>query len=300
VIQPFQPRGIEYRQRCLHLADDRVMEDYAVQRMLRRLCLAAALAVAGCAGESGGYYSQYPAYYGPYSYPYYGPYPYYGGYGVFGYDSGFDRGFDHRRHRFFRPDDHVTCDRARDLCYDRYGPSYTATKRYLGERDANGSFHKYGDKVVLFSPKHGVTCDRRARTCSDADGFDRKLTRRYFGNAAAPRFRDDEDQAKLIERQRDSRASRSFDQDQAPLPSRKRQAGPLPEGEDGHQPKLQPQRVRPQDMADHDDGDSRSASHLQDDLPDRPGSGSTGLPRLHNNGNRPAGGGCPPKGCPDK
>jgi hypothetical protein len=267
---------------------------------------AALLALAGCASESDGYYNQYPseAYYGPYSYPYYGPYPYYGGYGMFGYNSGFDHDFDHdfdhRRHRFFRPDDDVTCDHDRDLCYDRYGPSYTATKRYFGERDANASFHKYGDKVVLFSPQHGVTCDRRARTCSDAGGFDRKLSQRYFGSAAAPRFLDDEDQAKPMEHQPDTRMSRSFDQDQAPPFNRKRQTGPLPDDEDRGQPTLLPQRARPQGMADNDDGNSGPAVRLQQNRPDRPGPAGGGLPRLQNNGGAAAGGGCPPKGCPDK
>jgi hypothetical protein len=307
VIQPFQPRGIEYRQRCLHLADDRVMEAYAVQRMLRRLCLAAgaALALAGCASESDGYYSQYPdeAYYGPYSYPYYGPYPYYGGYGAFGYDSGFDHDFDHRRHRFFRPSDRVTCDRARDLCYDRYGPSYTATKHYLGERDANASFHKYGDKVVLFSPQHGVTCDRRARTCSDAGGFDEDLTDRYFsGRGMAPRVRDSKDED--ARRKPVSRLSRSFDQDEAPVFKRKPEGNAVRYDHDQDQPKLpprltKPRLTKPQGMADNDDGDSGPAVRLQQNRPDRPGPAGGGVLRPQKNGNA-AGGGCPPKGCSNK
>ena len=140
----------------------RAIEAGLQMRMARLfLAAAAALALVGCASGYDSYYGGYPSQ--TYYDPYYAPYPYYGGYGLFGYNSAFDHDFDHRRHRFFRPDDHVTCDRARDLCYDRYGPSYTATLRYLGERDANASFHKYGDKVVLFSPQHGVTCDRRAR-----------------------------------------------------------------------------------------------------------------------------------------
>jgi hypothetical protein len=60
----------------------------------------------------------------------------------------------------------VSCDRGRDICYDRYGISYHATKRYLGEREANRAYKKYGKQVFLFSPKRGVICDRRTDSCS--------------------------------------------------------------------------------------------------------------------------------------
>ncbi|WP_119304724.1 YcgJ family protein [Dongia deserti] len=60
----------------------------------------------------------------------------------------------------------VACDRARDICYDRYGISYHATMRYLGEREANRAYKKYGDQVFLFSPTRGVVCDRRTSRCS--------------------------------------------------------------------------------------------------------------------------------------
>lgn len=130
-----------------------------------------ALALAGCASD--GYYSQYPGetYYdgGSYGGSYYeGPYyPYYGsGYG-YGYDD-----YDSDDDRYVHPAHNVTCDRARDICYDRYGPSYQATKRYFGERDANRSYKKYGDRVFLFSPSPGVTCDRRTDDCSNRKGAD--------------------------------------------------------------------------------------------------------------------------------
>jgi hypothetical protein len=61
----------------------------------------------------------------------------------------------------------VTCDRDRDVCYDRYGLSYQATARYLGEREANRAYKKYGKQVFLFSPKRGVVCDRRTETCTN-------------------------------------------------------------------------------------------------------------------------------------
>ena len=68
----------------------------------------------------------------------------------------------------------VTCDRVRDICYDRYGISYQATKRYLGEKEANRAYKKYGKQVHLFSPKPGVVCDRRTETCT---------SKRWAGNS---------------------------------------------------------------------------------------------------------------------
>ena len=69
--------------------------------------------------------------------------------------------------RYFHPADNVSCDRKRDICYDRFGPSYYATARYLGESEANQAYNKYGDSVFLFSPRPGVSCDRRTKECSD-------------------------------------------------------------------------------------------------------------------------------------
>jgi hypothetical protein len=41
-----------------------------------------------------------------------------------------------------------------------------ATARYLGEREANRAYKKYGKQVFLFSPKRGVVCDRRTESCT--------------------------------------------------------------------------------------------------------------------------------------
>ena len=60
----------------------------------------------------------------------------------------------------------VTCDRVRDVCYDRFGLSYHATARYLGEKEANRAAKKYGNQVFLFSPRSGVVCDRRTESCT--------------------------------------------------------------------------------------------------------------------------------------
>jgi hypothetical protein len=60
----------------------------------------------------------------------------------------------------------VKCDREREVCYDRYGLSYHATARYLGESEANRAYKKYGKQVFLFSPQRGVVCDRRTETCT--------------------------------------------------------------------------------------------------------------------------------------
>jgi len=154
---------------------------------LRTLAITAAIvALGGCAsGGNDGYYAPQPAY-GYSAQPNYGqPYYYNGGYSAFGYDSDFDGDFDHDSKRYFHPAHGITCDRARDVCFDRYGLSYDATKRYLGEREANRAVHKYDDKILFYSPKRGITCDRRAHFCSDADGFNEKWTDRIFGDNAA-------------------------------------------------------------------------------------------------------------------
>jgi hypothetical protein len=90
----------------------------------------------------------------------YGQYPS----GAYGQESYFNE----NSNRYFHPARNVTCDRSLDVCYDRYGLSYYATKRYVGEREANRAKKKYGDKVFLFSPKRGVICDRRTQTCTKA------------------------------------------------------------------------------------------------------------------------------------
>ncbi len=142
----------------------------------------ALLAVAGCA----------PTYYGP---PGVQPGTVvnqggYGSNGGYAYGGGFGSGYDDDDGPIFRPSRHVTCDRTRDICYDRFGLDYDATARYFGERDANHAVKKYGEQVFLFSPKRGVTCDRRSRSCSDAGGLDVDLTEDYFGNRAEHRVDD--------------------------------------------------------------------------------------------------------------
>lgn len=121
----------------------------------------AALALTGCATGYGGSYGTHPAY-SYYDDDYYYDRPYYGGFGHGPYFHDFDDDDD----RYFRPAKNVTCDRARDICYDSRGLSYQATQDYLGEREANRAAKKYGDRVFLFSPKDGVTCDRRSQSCS--------------------------------------------------------------------------------------------------------------------------------------
>jgi hypothetical protein len=88
----------------------------------------------------------------------------------------------------------VTCDRVRDVCYDRYGLSYHATARYLGEKEANRAVKKYGNQVFLFSPKRGVVCDRRTETCNNkrvangnyGNSFNRTQARDGFGAIGSP------------------------------------------------------------------------------------------------------------------
>jgi Fels-1 Prophage Protein-like len=142
----------------------------------------AMLAIVGCA----------PTYYGqPAVQP--GAVAHQGGYGSSGgyaYGGGFGSGYDYDDGPIFRPSRYLTCDRTRNICYDRFGFDYYATARYFGERDANRAVKKYGEQVFLFSPKRGVTCDRRSRSCSDAGGLDVDLTEDYFGNKAEHRVDD--------------------------------------------------------------------------------------------------------------
>ena len=89
----------------------------------------AMLAVAGCA----------PTYYGqqgvqPGTVTHQGGYGSNGGYA---YGGGFGSGYDYDDGPIFRPSRSVTCDRSRNICYDRFGPDYYATARYFGDRDAN-------------------------------------------------------------------------------------------------------------------------------------------------------------------
>lgn len=160
--------------------------------MFLRSCAVAvaALALTGCA--SGGYGRTYDAYPQP-AYSLYDDY--YGGGLGYRFPDFDDRDDDDR---YFRPSRDVRCDRARDVCYDRNGLSYLATKRYLGEREANRAYKEYGDRVFLFSPKPGIVCDRRTDDCSRKrwagrlDGDDdlfRRPGKPPFGDPDRPRPR---------------------------------------------------------------------------------------------------------------
>jgi hypothetical protein len=107
----------------------------------------------------------------------------YGSNGGYAYGGGFEG-------PIFRPSRNLTCDRSRNICYDRFGLDYYATARHFGDRDANRAVKRYGEQVFLFSPKRGVTCDRRSRSCSDAGGLDAGLTEDYFGNKAEHKVED--------------------------------------------------------------------------------------------------------------
>jgi hypothetical protein len=248
--------------------------------MVVRLCAMAlaAAALAGCA--SGGYsgYDSYPdeAYYdGPYD-PYYAG-PYYGG----GFGSYYDDDFD----RYYHPSKNVSCDRVRDICYDRYGPSYHATARYLGESEANRAYKKYGDSVFLFSPRPGVSCDRRSKECSD-------------GEWTAP------ERLKRIEpRNMGSVGSGSgFDDDDAPV----RRVAPAPRTDKEAAPtkRTKPRREAvPPPMANNDDDVARPSRRVQSQQPQsqQPQSQQPKAPRRLNSNDKVSDGGagnaCPPRGC---
>jgi hypothetical protein len=241
--------------------------------MVVRLC-AMALAAAALAGCAGGGYSGYDSY--PDEAYYDGPYdPYYGG----GFGSYYDDDFD----RYYHPSKNVSCDRARDICYDRYGPSYHATARYLGEREANRAYKKYGDSVFLFSPRPGVSCDRRSKECSD-------------GEWTAPQ------RLKRIEpRNTGSVGSDSgFEDDDAPV----QRVAPAQRTDDEAAPtkRIKPRREAvPPRMADNDDDVARPSRRVQSQQPqsEQPQS------RRHFDSNDDkvrdggAGNACPPQGCRD-
>jgi hypothetical protein len=243
--------------------------------MVVRLCAMAlaAAALAGCA--SGGYYGydSYPdeAYYdGPYD-PYYG-----GGFGSY-YDDDFDR--------YYHPSKNVSCDRVRDICYDRYGPSYYATARYLGESEANRAYKKYGDSVFLFSPRPGVSCDRRTKECSDGEWTDRTAS----------------DPLKRLERGNPGSvgSGSGFDGDDAPV----RRVAPAQRTDDEAAPtkRIKPQReAAPPPMADNDDDVARPSRRVQSQQPQS--QQPKALPRLNSNDkvrDGGAGNACPPRGCTD-
>jgi hypothetical protein len=82
----------------------------------------AMLAVAGCAPTYSGQPGVQPG-----TVTHQGGYGSNGGYaygGGYGYDGGYDND------PIFRPSRSVTCDRTRDICYDRFGFDYYATTRY--------------------------------------------------------------------------------------------------------------------------------------------------------------------------
>lgn len=142
---------------------------------LRTISVALALALAGCAPSSGPYSpgQNYSTGWGQ---------PVTSGYGGWGSGYGYGGNASYGQSALFRPAKGITCDRAREVCYDRYGLSYYATQKYFSERDANQSVRKYGEQVFLFAPKRGVSCDRRTRTCSDAGGLDAGWTDDVFGD----------------------------------------------------------------------------------------------------------------------
>jgi hypothetical protein len=255
------------------------MEKRRAGVMVVRLCAMALAAVvlAGCA--SGGYsdYDYYPAeryYDGPF-------HPYYGG---FGFGSHYDDGsyYDDDDDRYDHPSRNVSCDRARDICYDRYGPSYHATKRYLGEREANRAYKKYGDSVFLFSPRPGVSCDRRTKECSDGERADRR------------------DPMKRLERRNKGSVDTGagFDNDEKPV----RRVAPAQRSDDEAAPtkRIKPRRdPSPPPMADNDNDKgndvARPSRRVQSEQPKaRPGQNSND--KVRDGG---AGNGCPPRGCTD-
>ena len=225
----------------------------------------AAAALTGCVSGYGGGYDYYDD-------------PYYGGGLGYGYGSYYDHDYDHYD-RYFYPKDNVSCDRKKDICYDRFGPSYYATARYLGESEANDAYHKYGDSVFLFSPRPGVSCDRRTKECSDGQWTGGQRT----GHATRDPLR------RLEPGNMGSIGSGSgFDDDQ---PVRRVAPTRRSNDDDAIARPIQPRvEAPPSRMADNDDDSARPLRRVQ---PERPA-------RL-NSSDKVRGGGegsaCPPLGC---
>jgi hypothetical protein len=230
-----------------------------------RFCAMAlmAVALAGCASGYGGGYGSYPGerYYDD---------PYYGG--GFGYGSYYDHD---EYDRYFHPARNVSCDRVRDICYDRYGPSYHATARYLGERDANQAYKKYGDSVFLFSPRPGVSCDRRTQECSDGQWTPpqrkKRIERGNLGSLGSGSGFDDDD----VLAQPAAPARRNSDNDATNR-------------------RIKPRVEAPPPMAHNDDEVARPARRVEQQQP-------RVRPRLNSGDKQGNGGGnaCPPRGCAD-
>ena len=110
---------------------------------IRRVCAAAIVGLALSAGLVGSSYAGSNDWYPK---------------GAFGLDAYQGKSFNRNNLR---------CDKQREICYDRFGISYHATKRFFGEKDANRAYKKYGKQVFLFSPKNGVMCDRRTDSCTN-------------------------------------------------------------------------------------------------------------------------------------
>jgi hypothetical protein len=146
----------------------------AAMTSLRNLIIAA-IALSACAsnGYAGGYYPNQAHYPNGYYDQGYGYDPYYsnGGYAQVDDDNS----------RWFRPEKGVICDGARNICYNKRGPSYEDSKQYFGKKDAKKAFNRLQDQDVLFSPRRGITCDRSRGICYDSYGVDGDLSSRYFG-----------------------------------------------------------------------------------------------------------------------
>jgi hypothetical protein len=293
------------------------MEQRRTGGMMVRLCAMAlaAAALAGCASSGYPGYDYYPdeTYYdGPYD-------PYHGG--GFGYGSYYDDDYDDDYDRYFHPSRNVSCDRVRDICYDRYGPSYEATARHLGEREANRAYKKYGDNVFLFSPRPGVSCDRRSQECSDGQWTDRaapdrmkRLERRNVGAVGSGSgFEDGDAPIRRVAPARRTKDEVPLDplgrlepgnigsvgsdpgfDDDAPV----RRVAPAQRGDDEaaptrrNKPRLD---ASPPPIADNDNDVVRPSRRAQSEQPDAP-------PRLKSNDkvrDGGAGNACPPRGCTD-
>lgn len=138
---------------AFHFCEGALEQQGATKMFIRRVCAAAIVSLAMAAGLAGSSYADSSDWFPK---------------GAYGADAYHGKKFNKK---------YISCDD--DVCYDRFGISYHATARYLGQKEANLAYKHYGKQVFLFSPQHGVVCDRRTNRCSVKRSFNG-----FYGNSA--------------------------------------------------------------------------------------------------------------------
>jgi hypothetical protein len=111
----------------------------------------------------------------------------YGGYPTAGYGSGLGWGGGGSGDRY-SPTPGVTCDRGRQVCYDRNGADVGLTREYFGRDSAESLKDDIGDHSrgdPYYSPARGVKCDLGDQLCAKKGTLSYTQTRQQFGRKPA-------------------------------------------------------------------------------------------------------------------